>query len=117
MLAKNHHLTREQGIDAALAKHNLDALITPTGGPAWMIDPLNGDAINWDMESTSPPAVAGYPHVAVPAGYIHGLPVGLSFIGAAWQEAKLIRYAYAFEQAAQVRVPPQFLPTANLPYL
>ncbi len=114
-LAKNHRLTRQQGIDAALAKHNLDALITPTGGPAWLIDPINGDSINWDIESTSPPAVAGYPHLTVPMGYVHGLPIGLSFIGAAWQEAKLIRYAYAFEQAAQVRVPPQFLPTADLP--
>lgn len=113
-LERNARLTRVEGLDAALQAHHLDALILPSGGPAWLIDLVNGDSIGWDMESTSMPAVAGYPHITVPAGYIFGLPVGLSFIGAAWQEAKLIRLAYAFEQAARVRRPPQFLQMVSL---
>jgi len=111
-LAKNLRLTRKDGIDAVLRKHKLDAIIVPSGGPAWMIDLANGDAINWDMESTSPPAVAGYPHITVPAGYVFGLPVGISFISTAWQDAKLIRYAFAFEQATQYRRQPRYLSTA-----
>jgi amidase len=92
----------------------LDAIVVPSGGPAWLIDLVSGDTINWDLESTSPAAVAGYPHITVPAGYIFGLPVGLSFFGTAWQEPTLIRLAFAFEQAARIRRPPQFLPTADL---
>ena len=113
-LAKNQRLSRKDGIDAAIRKHKLDAIVVPSGGPAWMIDMVNGDAINWDMESTSPAAVAGYPHITVPAGYIFGLPVGISFFAKAWQEPTLIKFAYAFEQATQVRKEPKFLPTANL---
>jgi amidase len=113
-LAKNHRLTRREGIDVVMSKHKLDAIIVPSGGPAWAIDLVNGDAINWDMESTSPAAVAGYPHITVPAGFIFGLPVGISFFGKAWQEAKLIKYAYAFEQATQYRRQPRYLPTASL---
>jgi amidase len=84
------------------------------GGPAWMIDLVNGDALNWDMESTSPAAVAGYPHITVPAGHIFGLPVGLSFFTGAWGEPYLIKYAFAFEQATRIRKSPQFAPSVDL---
>jgi amidase len=113
-LTKNHCLARKEGIDATMRKYKLDAIVVPSGGPSWIIDLVNGDAINWDMESCSLAAVAGYPHITVPAGYIFGLPVGISFFSKAWQEPTLIRLAYAFEQATKVRKPPEFLPTANL---
>ena len=113
-LARNLLLTRKNGIDATMKKYKLHAIIVPTGGPAWMVDMVNGDSMNWDMESTSPAAVAGYPHITVPAGYIFGLPVGISFFAKAWQEPTLIKLAYSFEQAIKVRRPPEFLPTANL---
>jgi amidase len=113
-LAKNLLLTRKNGIDATMKKYKLDAIIVPSGGPSWVVDMVNGDSINWDMESTSPAAVAGYPHITVPAGYIFGLPVGISFFAKAWQEPTLIKLAYSFEQATKVRKPPEFLPTANL---
>jgi amidase len=113
-LTKNLRLTRKEGIDAAMRKHKLDALIVPSGGPAWLIDLVDGDSSNWDMESTSPAAVAGYPHITVPAGFVFGLPIGLSFFAGAWQEPTLIKFAYAFEQATQFRRQPRYLPTANL---
>jgi amidase len=111
-LAKNHLLSRSQGIDFVMRKHRLDALIAPTGGPAWPTDWINGDHFTGGYSSAS--AVAGYPHITVPAGYVFGLPVGISFFGAAWSEPKLIQYAYAFEQATRFRQPPGFQATANI---
>lgn len=113
-LARNHRLTRRQGIDALVAKHRLDAIVCISGGPAWTIDLANGDPRSWEMESTSPPAVAGYPHITVPAGFIHGLPIGLSFFTRGWGEPALLKAAYAFEQASRVRKPPRFLKTARI---
>lgn len=113
-LAKNRRLTRKDGIDAVIKKYKLDAIIVPTDAPARVIDLVNGDASNTDIESTSPPAVAGYPHITVPAGYVFGMPVGISFFSIAWQDANLIKYAYAFEQATQYRRQPRYLPTAQL---
>ena len=100
-------LAGPEGIDAALAKDHLDALIAPTLGPAWTTDLVNGDHFLGGNVSTAP-AVAGYPHVTVPMGAVSGLPVGLSFVGTAWSEARLISYAYAFEQATQARRSPEF---------
>src|SRR6266498_3333206 len=93
-------------------KNKLDALIAPTGGQPWPTDWVIGDQFTGGYSTAS--AVAGYPHVPVPAGYLCGMPVGLSFIGKAWSEPTLIRFAYAFEQATKVRRAPQFLPTAKL---
>jgi amidase len=96
-----------EGIDAVLAKDHLDVLVAPTLGPTWTTDLVNGDHFLGGGVST-PPAVAGYPHITVPMGAVEGLPVGLSFVGTAWSEGKLISYAYAFEQAAHARRPPEF---------
>src|SRR3990172_4623049 len=112
-LARNHRLTRKEGIDALLKKERLEAVVAISGGPAWTIDLANGDPRSWDMESTSPAAVAGYPHLTVPAGDIHGLPIGLSFFTRAWGEPTLLRLAFAFEQASHARKSPRFLKTAR----
>jgi len=97
-------------ITGLLEKHQLQALVGPTGGPAWLIDHVNGDSSGPSF--SSPAAVAGCPHITVPAGLVFGLPVGLSFVGSPWQEGGLLKLAYAFEQATLSRRVPQFAPTA-----
>jgi amidase len=111
-LAKDQRMSRKEGIDFVMDKNKLDALIAPTGGPAWTTDWVNGDHFTGGYSTAS--AVAGYPHITVPAGYVFGLPVGISFFGRAWSEPTLIKFAYAFEQATKARRAPQFLPTAKL---
>jgi amidase len=111
-LAKNHRLTRVEGIDAVMEKYRLDALVAPTAGPSWLIDLVDGDHDTGGTSSLA--AVAGYPNINVPAGFVYGMPVGISFFGRAWSEPTLIKIAYAFEQTTRHRTPPRFLPTANL---
>jgi amidase len=111
-VAKDKRMARTLGIDAVMTQYHLDALFAPTGGPAWLIDLVNGDSA--DGGSSTMAAIAGYPHITVPAGYFRGLPVGVSFFGRAWSEATLIKLAYAYEQATKHRQPPTFAPTADL---
>ncbi|MBL8959253.1 MAG: amidase, partial [Gemmatimonadetes bacterium] len=108
-LAKCQRLTRGEGVDRALATYKVDALIAPTGGPAWVTDLVNGDHFGGGSSQLS--AVSGYPAITVPAGQVSGLPVGLTLMGPAWSEARLIGYAFAFEQVRAARRPPTFLPT------
>lgn len=105
-LALGRRFARTFGIDAALRRRRLHALIAPTTGPAWLIDSVNGDA--GSASATSPPAVAGYPHVTVPMGQVQGLPVGLSLIGTAWSEPTLLRIASAYEQVSRLRTKPSY---------
>ncbi|MDE3156948.1 MAG: amidase [Acidobacteriota bacterium] len=111
-LARDQRLTRAEGIDAVMDTYRLDALVAPTGGPAWLIDLVNGDFVTGG--ATTYPAVAGYPHITVPCGFDFGLPIGLSFFGRAWSEPTLLKLAYAYEQATKHRRAPKFLMTANL---
>jgi amidase len=112
-LEANLRIARKEGIDKVMDEHNLDALVAPTGGPAWLTDLVNGD--NAAGQSSSGAAVAGYPSVTVPAGFAFGaLPVGISFFGRAWSEGVLIKLAYSFEQATKIRKAPRFLPTVEL---
>jgi amidase len=111
-LAKNRRLSQREGIDAVMDRLRLDAIVAPSGNPSWTTDLINGD--HFLGSSTTPAAVAGYPSVTVPAGFSFGQPVGLSFIGRAWSEAKLIQLAYAYEQATKHRKPPAFLPSVRL---
>lgn len=100
-------LQSQKGIDQLLQENQLDAILGPTGGPAWTTDLVNGD--HFGGGSSSPAAHAGYPNISLPAGYVHGLPVGLSLFGTAFSESTLIRLAFAYEQASQHRKAPGFL--------
>jgi amidase len=111
-LEANHRLSRTEGIDAVMDQFHLDAIMAPTAGPAWLTDLANGDhAVGG---SSNAAAVAGYPDVTVPAGFVFGLPVGISFFGRAWSEPTLLKIAYGFEQTIQARRPPRFIPRLKL---
>ena len=111
-LAKAQRIARVEGIDRAMDDGSLDAIIAPTGGPAWPTDLVTGDHFLGGSSTTA--AVAGYPNITVPAGDVFGLPVGISFMGRAWSEPTLLGLAYAFEQATKHRKVPGFLPTLEL---
>jgi amidase len=108
-LEKMLRAAREDGMDRVMDEHRLDALVAPTGGPAWKTDHVNGDA--YHVGSSSPAAMAGYPNITVPMGFVDGLPVGISFFGRAWSEPLLLEIAWAFEQGTQQRCPPGLLMT------
>lgn len=111
-LAANHKLSREGGIDGVMDKFRLDAIVAPTGGPAWLTDLVDGDHSGGGSSNAA--AVAGYPNINVPAGFIFGLPVGISFFGRAWSEPALLKVAYGFEQVVKARQKPQFLETVKI---
>ena len=106
-LAECREGSRDDGLDRVLKADRLDALIAPTGGPAWLIDPVNGDHVGAGF--SAPAAVAGYPHLTVPAGFARGLPIGLSFVGSAWSEARLLALGHAYERATMHRRAPTFV--------
>jgi amidase len=111
-LAKNRRLSRAEGLDAVMAQHQLDAMVAPTGGPAWLTDCVVGD--HFGGGSSTPPAVAGYPALTVPCGFSFELPVGITFMARAWAEPTLFRLGYAYEQATKWRKPPRYLPSLGL---
>jgi amidase len=111
-LTANHSLAREHGIDGVMDKFHLDALMAPTGAPAWITDLANGDHAAGGSSNAA--AVAGYPNINVPAGFVFGMPVGISFFGRAGSEPVLLKIAYGFEQTVQARKPPEFLPRISL---
>jgi amidase len=111
-LADNQRLARQEGIDAVMEEHSLDALVMPTGGPAWKIDLIDGDHSSGGC--SQPAALAGYPAITVPAGYPFGLPVGITFMGRAFSEPRLIALAYAFEQLAQAYRPPRYVVSSTV---
>ena len=112
-LALNQKLSRAEGIDFIMDKFKLDALVAPTAGPAWLTDLINGDHAAGGSSSAA--AVAGYPNINVTAGYLWGVPVGISFFGRAWSEPTLLKIAYSFEQLTKARQKPRFLPTIEIP--
>ena len=105
-------LSRTEGLDKALTENMMDALIAPTGGPAWLTDHVTGD--HFSGGSSSLAAMSGYASITLPAGYIHGLPIGISFIGGPYSEPTIIRLAYSFEQATEIRIPPEFKPSVTI---
>jgi amidase len=111
-LANNRKLTRADGIDFVMDKFKLDALVAPTGGPAWLTDLINGDHSSGGSSNAA--AVAGYPNINVTGGFLYGLPVGISFFGRAWSESTLLKIAYSFEQLTKARQKPMFLPSIPL---
>ncbi|MBA3645908.1 MAG: amidase [Gemmatimonadaceae bacterium] len=111
-LAQDVEMSRAKGIDAVMNEHKLDALIAPTGGPAWPIDLLNGD--HYTGGYSTPSAVAGYPNINVPIGFVSGLPIGMSIFGRRWSEPTLLRIAYSYEQATKMRRVPKFIPTLGV---
>jgi amidase len=111
-LSEARRLSRQEGLDKVMDDHRLDAIMAPTGGPAWPTDLINGD--HFVGGSSSPAAISGYPNITVPAGQVFGLPVGISFFGRAWSEPRLLTLAYAFEQATRHRQEPRLLPTLEL---
>ncbi|REJ78080.1 MAG: amidase [Acidobacteria bacterium] len=110
-LKKCGMMSRDQGLDAALNGNKLDAIVAPSNGPTWMIDLVSGDCGSGYVGSSQFPAVSGYPNITVPFGFVKELPIGVSFMGGAWQEPKLFKLAYAFEQATKGRKKPKYLPT------
>jgi amidase len=106
-LASMQRLSREEGIDKVMDEHDLDAIIGPTGSPAWKTDLTSGD--NFGVSSSSPAAIAGYPNICVPMGQIDGLPVTISFFGRPWSEPTLLEIAYAYEQVTRHRMTPKFI--------
>jgi amidase len=111
-LAEAMRLSRDEGIDAVMNEHRLDAIVAPTGSPAWTTDLINGD--RYLMGSSSPAAISGFPNISVPMGFFMELPVNISMWGRAWTEPDLLRIAYAYEQLTQHRRPPRFIPALDL---